>query len=571
MRPVILKLSVVLLVFSVTFILVAFFLRSFYHSHLFPSTFIADINLSNYNYPEAMSVLAAFPCSPSQPTFCPPEITLAYQDISLASSGADLHLRPDFDALITNQLSLQSSLSLPAFLSSLRTHLNSPQFLSFHFFASDDSIFTDFLHDFESLIFFQGQDPKFILDQSGRADSLRFVQGETSRSLDYTATLAALKENLSQNQFFTPATIILNDKSLTPNIVEQHQSLAASLVSRSIVLTPPENYPTVNFSLTLSDQDLISCLDYDNQTSRINVHCLVDLTLSLRELIDREAQTPVLELNASSTRADLFTPPADGLVFNQAQTVLDIQKAIVDLLSPSAATTRISLPASAMASPPAVSLESINSLGIKEVIGFGESFYTSSSANRIHNVALSAERISGVIIAPNQEFSFNQTLGPVTLATGFREEYIISQGASTMGVGGGVCQTSSTLFRALLNSGLKITRRLPHSFRVSYYEINNDPGFDATVYSGEVDLRFVNDTDHHILIYMHANSARRHMFATIYGTSDGRYSEVVDYHKAALGGGAMRTSFVNITYDKYDQEIRRDTFVSNYAVPKQSD
>jgi vancomycin resistance protein YoaR len=75
-----------------------------------------------------------------------------------------------------------------------------------------------------------------------------------------------------------------------------------------------------------------------------------------------------------------------------------------------------------------------------------------------------------------------------------------------LGDGGGVCQVSTTLFRSVLDAGLKVTRRLPHSYRVSYYELDTKPGVDATVYAGETDFRFINDTDHHILIHAEADS-----------------------------------------------------------------
>src|SRR5690606_10285855 len=117
----------------------------------------------------------------------------------------------------------------------------------------------------------------------------------------------------------------------------------------------------------------------------------------------------------------------------------------------------------------------------------------------------------------------------VSAETGFQPAYVIKNGQTVLGDGGGVCQVSTTVFRAVLDAGLKVTRRLPHSYRVSYYELNSKPGVDATVYSGNIDLRFINDTDHAILIHAEADSKNLYMKVELYGTSDGRTTEIVDH------------------------------------------
>jgi vancomycin resistance protein YoaR len=144
-------------------------------------------------------------------------------------------------------------------------------------------------------------------------------------------------------------------------------------------------------------------------------------------------------------------------------------------------------------------------------------------------VALTAKKINLTVVKPGEEFSFNKALGEVSAATGFKPAYVIKSGRTELGDGGGVCQVSSTLFRSALNAGLNITRRLPHSYRVTYYELNSDPGFDATVYAGNVDFRFINDTPGHLLIYTETNSKNLWMKIEIYGTKDGRVATISDY------------------------------------------
>ena len=101
-------------------------------------------------------------------------------------------------------------------------------------------------------------------------------------------------------------------------------------------------------------------------------------------------------------------------------------------------------------------------------------------------------------------FSFNDAVGDISAATGYQSAYIIKDGRTVLGDGGGVCQISTTLFRAVLNSGLKITAREPHSFRVSYYE--PPVGMDATIYDPAPDLKFVNTYNTPILIWAYAGS-----------------------------------------------------------------
>ncbi len=173
--------------------------------------------------------------------------------------------------------------------------------------------------------------------------------------------------------------------------------------------------------------------------------------------------------------------------------------------------------------------KNIDDLGITELIGSGESYYKGSIPGRVHNVLLASARTTGILIAPGEIFSFNQTLGDITAATGYKSAYIIKNGRTMLDDGGGVCQVSTTIFRAALNAGLEIVERKPHSYRVSYYEQGGfKPGLDATVFSPTVDLKFRNNTDHHILIHAVSDPDNYHLTYEIYGKDDGRRVEISD-------------------------------------------
>lgn len=171
---------------------------------------------------------------------------------------------------------------------------------------------------------------------------------------------------------------------------------------------------------------------------------------------------------------------------------------------------------------PKITTEKANSFGIAEVIGEGSSMFQHSIANRVYNISLAASRVNGILVAPGQVFSFDQYLGDVTKYTGYKEAYVIKDGKTILGDGGGVCQVSTTLFRAILNAGLPVVERVAHAYRVGYYEQDSPPGLDATVYYPSVDLKFENDTGNYILVQSTFNPDNLTLKYTLYGKKDGR-------------------------------------------------
>lgn len=179
---------------------------------------------------------------------------------------------------------------------------------------------------------------------------------------------------------------------------------------------------------------------------------------------------------------------------------------------------------------PSVTTEMVNSFGIKELIGRGYSEFAHSIPGRIHNVALAASRLNGVLIKPGETFSFNKAVGDVSASTGYQTAYIIKDGRTVLGDGGGVCQVSTTLFRAALAAGLPIKERQAHAYRVSYYEqAGFKAGLDATVFSPTVDFKFTNDTPAYILIQTKADTQNLTLTFELYGTHDGRAAEIVNH------------------------------------------
>ncbi|MBU4370050.1 VanW family protein [Patescibacteria group bacterium] len=169
---------------------------------------------------------------------------------------------------------------------------------------------------------------------------------------------------------------------------------------------------------------------------------------------------------------------------------------------------------------PASLSEDIDSLGIKELIAEGSSNFAGSPKNRRYNIKVGSEKLHGVLIKQNQEFSLVQAIGEVNKEAGFLPELVIKGDRTIPEYGGGLCQIGTTMFRLAINAGLPITERRPHSYRVSYYE---PAGMDATIYTPWPDLKFINDTNHHLLLQTEIQGDE--LIYKFYGTSDGRLVE----------------------------------------------
>jgi vancomycin resistance protein YoaR len=168
-------------------------------------------------------------------------------------------------------------------------------------------------------------------------------------------------------------------------------------------------------------------------------------------------------------------------------------------------------------------------LGITELVASQTTYFYGSSAPRIQNIVAGAAPYHGLLIAPGEVFSMAVNLSDISLDNGFAEALIIYGGRTIKGVGGGVCQVSTTLFRTVFFAGYPVIERNPHAYRVSYYELNAsgsiDPqfaGLDATVYFPLVDFKFQNDTPYWLLMETYVNVAARSITWKFYSTSDQR-------------------------------------------------
>lgn len=164
--------------------------------------------------------------------------------------------------------------------------------------------------------------------------------------------------------------------------------------------------------------------------------------------------------------------------------------------------------------------EGAEALGLKELIGIGTSRFAGSPKNRRHNIKVGADALHGLLIKPGEEFSLLKALGEIDAAAGYLPELVIKENKTIPEYGGGLCQIGTTVFRATFNSGLPVTQRRNHSYRVVYYE---PAGTDATIYDPAPDYRFLNDTGHYIAIQ--SKIVGDELTFEFWGTKDGRTAE----------------------------------------------
>ena len=212
---------------------------------------------------------------------------------------------------------------------------------------------------------------------------------------------------------------------------------------------------------------------------------------------------------------------------------------------------------------PEITTESIDNMGITALLATGESNFYGSSKNRKHNIAVGASKFHGILIGPEDEFSFNKVLGKVGPQQGYLPELVIKKGVTTPEYGGGLCQVSTTTFRAAVKAGLEITERKNHAYPVKYY---NPQGTDATIYPPHPDLRFKNNTPAYILIQTRIEG--NNLYFDFYGSDDDRKVVLTGpYIYDKKSDGSMKATWTQEVYDQNEELKFKEVFYSNYKSP----
>lgn len=320
-----------------------------------------------------------------------------------------------------------------------------------------------------------------------------------------------------------------------------------------------ENTDFCSYKKTLACQLFFSEKDQNHiqKISILNVNqdLINQFVKDLARQVNSDPQNAKLEIK--NAKVSIFKLSKPGIQLDKNKSVIAIKNYLIAKNHPAI------LKLSYQKIKPEVSTNSINNLGITSLIGEGKSNFVGSPYNRVHNIEVSTHRFNGVLIKPKENFSFIKALGGVDKDHGYLPELVIKNNKTEPDFGGGICQVSTTAFRAAINSGLEITARTSHAYPVSYY---NPQGMDATVYIPHPDLRFINDTPGYILIQTKIEGTE--LIFDFYGTSDGRKVNIIGPKiLERKPDGSMKATFTQQVFDKNKQLIRQDIFNSNYASP----
>lgn len=344
--------------------------------------------------------------------------------------------------------------------------------------------------------------------------------GELGTIVDQSQLISLILHNPKQAKFNLP--MIEVNHPLNEQQLAESETRLQKLWRKNILVEVSEMEPT----FTLIPQDYFPWLELPQG---INRDKLLDQITAWNTAYERPPRNAKLEITPDQEITE-FEPHQNGRALDQGNTLAQFTDTLAKLENQEPGPDSATIAFSFITVEPEIPLEKTNNLGIKELIGLGTSTYFGSIANRVYNVDLTSSRMHATLVAPGEEFSFNRSVGEVSARTGYRSAYIIRNGRTELGDGGGVCQVSTTIFRAALDAGMPITAWKAHSYRVGYYEQGNQPGYDATVYSPSTDFRFLNDTGHHLLIGSYADTANRFLRVEIWGTSDGRQAEIKNYY-----------------------------------------
>ena len=408
----------------------------------------------------------------------------------------------------------------------------------------------------------------------------------SGRYLDVEATLVALVPAVTR---LAPAEVEMVVHEIPPATTDAEQALAEAeaLLADSLMLVlahPREGDPG---PWALPPEQLATMLVARAESGAL--HAALDED-ALRAYLEGLAPALVIEpvdarfhFNEGTGQLEPISPSAEGRA-------LDVGASVVRIVQELAAGNRY-VPLVVQAVPPrypdtATAAES----GIVELVAEGDSYFIGSPSGRDHNIRLAAPKFDGIVVAPGETFSFNHYLGEVTAEAGYDEAYITAGEQLAIEVGGGICQVSTTAFRAAFWGGYPIVNRWYHHYRVGYYELMGaGVGMDATVYSPQVDFRFTNDRPYPLLIETEVEETAHRLVFRFYSTDDGRRVEreepvvsdetepgppiyqldqelepgtVIRWQSAVNG---LTATVERRVYDAAGNLLHHDTFVSQYA------
>jgi vancomycin resistance protein YoaR len=350
---------------------------------------------------------------------------------------------------------------------------------------------------------------------------------QIGRQVDIPATLSVLRQEILALHSHSEITLVVHE---TPPTVWDTTAAAEQV---NLALSAPVEFyvapgeginqgPWVSQVDSLQQMLDIEQVNHDDGTAGYDVSLNLDQARDfLNQIAPNLTVQPVnarFTFNDETRQLEVIENSVDGRALNVEKTLAEFQDAV---FAPNPADRRVRLEFYDV--PPAISdTATAQELGITELVVKKTTYFYGSTAARRRNIQVATANFHGIVIAPGEEFSFNQWLGDVSAETGYEQGLIIVGNQTITGVGGGVCQVATTAFQTAFYGGYPILERVEHAYRVGYYEEGEGPGLDATVYEPIVDFRFLNDTPYYLLIETYYDANNSTLTWKFYSTSMNR-------------------------------------------------
>jgi len=340
-------------------------------------------------------------------------------------------------------------------------------------------------------------------------------QAAPGRRVDVTATSAQVPVPTALVQSRVEVAVAPAEPALSDAAIEEAKATAARILAAPLALHLGEKI------WTLSPTQLGSLLEFRRGSSsgaeRLTAALSEPRVAAYVKTLAGEIDKPAVDarLRWTATGVSVTRESEEGLKLDQP--------AAVRAIAAQAGGNNRDVTLIASVVRPDVTSDPATLSGIKELVATGSSKFAGSSPERVNNIQVAAAKLDGQVIPASATFSFLGALGPITKEAGYQEGLTIQGDATVPGIGGGVCQVSTTVFRAAFKAGLPIVERHQHTYRVGYYEQDGSPvGFDAAVYDPGVDLRFKNDTGQALLMHAQVDPKAFTLTFRFYSTPAGR-------------------------------------------------
>ena len=356
----------------------------------------------------------------------------------------------------------------------------------------------------------------------GSSGPVHVRPGQPGRVVDIDSGIAAVR--VAERPGQAPQTISLTFREDIPRYTTQEAEAAVERLR--VMASGPVWLLHGRRGWTIPPQRIREALVVDEADGgfapRLELNRFNDIFQTIETTLSAESKQTVMEYDEQRDRVLRFEPGHAGQRLDRPA----LERTILE---------RAADPVNRRAEIPLILLNkefdlAANPLGLKNLLATGSSLYRGSPDYRQHNIQIGVAKLDGQIVRPGEVFSFNERIGPLTPGEGWQEGSIIVKDKTEQGIGGGICQISTTLFRAALQAGLPIEERWPHLYRVRYYEMGSFPiGFDATVFVPGIDLKFGNDFDSPIMLRTRVNPDLMTLDFELWGADDGRVVELRDH------------------------------------------